>query len=164
MNTSLMIFDFNKESDISNWIVIDDVVMGGRSNGAFTLTSEGFGVFKGVISLENNGGFSLLRYQFERMTTSKYSKISLLVKGDGKRCQFRLKPDSSNKYAYTTTFVTTEVWQIIEIPFSSLKSTFRGRELDLPNFNGDNIDEIGFLFGNKQNESFKLLIASIALN
>lgn len=163
MNTSLIIFDFNKESDISNWVVVDDVVMGGRSNGDFNLNSDGHGVFEGVISLENNGGFSSLRYQLDKVTASKYSKISLLIKGDGKKFQFRLKSDSSNKYAYTTTFQTKKEWQTIEIPFSSLKPTFRGRKMNFPNFNGDSIGEIGFLYGNKQNESFKLLIATIVI-
>jgi hypothetical protein len=31
--SSHIIFDFNKNSSISNWIVVDDVVMGGKSNG-----------------------------------------------------------------------------------------------------------------------------------
>lgn len=164
MNTSLIIFDFNKESDISDWVVVDDVVMGGRSNGTFDLDSNGHGVFEGVVSLENNGGFSSLRYQLERINASKYSKIKLLIKGDGKKYQLRLKSDRSNRYAYTTIFQTTKEWQTLEIPFSSLQPTFRGRAIDLPNYNGDSIGEIGFLFGNKQNESFKLLIASITLN
>ncbi|MDC3220705.1 CIA30 family protein, partial [Flavobacteriales bacterium] len=55
---SNVIFDFNKSSDIENWIIIDDAVMGGKSSGSFKLNSEGHGLFEGVISLENNGGFS----------------------------------------------------------------------------------------------------------
>ena len=38
--------------------------MGGRSDGNFNLNKEGFAVFHGEVSLENNGGFSSLRYQF----------------------------------------------------------------------------------------------------
>ncbi|MFQ3182569.1 MAG: NADH dehydrogenase [ubiquinone] 1 alpha subcomplex assembly factor 1, partial [Polaribacter sp.] len=56
--TSQIIFDFNKSSNIKNWIVIDDVVMGGKSSGSFKLSSDGYGIFMGDISLENNGGFS----------------------------------------------------------------------------------------------------------
>jgi len=64
---SNVIFDFNKNSDIENWIIIDDVVMGGKSSGSFKLNSDGHGVFEGEISLENNGGFSSVHYKFEKL-------------------------------------------------------------------------------------------------
>ena len=41
------VFDFNKNSDISNWYVVDDVVMGGRSYGRLSIDPKGNGVFKG---------------------------------------------------------------------------------------------------------------------
>ena len=50
--SSHIIFDFNKNSSISNWIVVDDVVMGGKSNGNFQLNKDGKGVFYGKISLD----------------------------------------------------------------------------------------------------------------
>ena len=48
-----------------------DVVMGGKSSGSFALSPEGHGVFKGAVSLENNGGFSSLRYNCEKTTVKK---------------------------------------------------------------------------------------------
>jgi len=71
------IFDFNKKADITNWKIVDDAVMGGRSSGKFYLNEEGNGVFEGSISLENNGGFSSLRYRFDAVSTTSYSKIIL---------------------------------------------------------------------------------------
>ena len=56
-----IIFDFNKDSDLRNWFVVDDVVMGGRSSGSFELSPDGHGVFKVNVSLENNGGFCSIR-------------------------------------------------------------------------------------------------------
>jgi NADH dehydrogenase [ubiquinone] 1 alpha subcomplex assembly factor 1 len=44
MNT-ISIYDFSKSSKVSDWILIDDVVMGGRSNGRFSLDEDGTGVF-----------------------------------------------------------------------------------------------------------------------
>jgi hypothetical protein len=38
--------------------------MGGESSSTFQLNSEGHGVFEGNISLDNNGGFSSVRYRF----------------------------------------------------------------------------------------------------
>ena len=59
-----MIFDFNKKSDLQDWIIVDDVVMGGESLSTFKLNEDGCGIFEGNISIQNNGGFSSLRYRF----------------------------------------------------------------------------------------------------
>ena len=130
----IVIFDFKKESDISSWRIIDDVVMGGRSNGQFFLNDEGNAVFKGKISLENNGGFSSVRYRFTPKDLKGYSKISIKLKGDGKSYQFRVKASSYDYYSYITYIKTTEEWQTVEINLSDLYPSFRGRRLKMKNF------------------------------
>ena len=160
---SKLIFDFNKEADIQKWNIVDDVVMGGRSSSQFNIDSNGFGVFEGNISLENNGGFSSVRYQFEKTKVSDDTKIKIRVKGDGKNYQFRVKNKFRNYYSYITTFSTTTEWQYIEIPLKDMYPSFRGRILNQPNFSHDFIEEIVFLIGNKKNENFKLLIDKIEL-
>ncbi len=160
---SQIIFDFNKTSNIKNWIVIDDVVMGGKSSGSFNLNSDGYGVFVGDISLENNGGFSSVRYRFEKILINKSTKISIRIKGDGKKYQFRIKSNSGDYYSYISPFSTTGEWQEIEIPLKDMYPSFRGRKLDQPNFSNDGIEEITFLIGNKNKEKFLLLIDKIEL-
>lgn len=160
---SLLIFDFNPKSDIENWVIVDDDVMGGKSSGSFGLSPDGHGVFKGLISLENNGGFSSLRYNFERIQMENYTKIVLKIKGDGKKYQFRIKSDSGDYYSYVSTFATSGDWQEIEIPLKNMYPSFRGRKLDKPNFSGDYMEEIAFLIGNKKEEEFQLLIDKIEL-
>ncbi len=160
---SMIIIDFNTKSDIQNWVVTDDVVMGGVSSGTFSLNDEGFGVFSGSISLENNGGFSLLRYQFEKIKTKGCSKIIIKLRGDGKQYQFRMKSNSEELHAYIVPFSTSGEWQEIEISIKTMIPTFRGRQLNMPNFSNDYIEEIGFLIGNKKAEKFKLLIEKIEL-
>ncbi len=161
--SSQIIFDFNPDSDLKNWLVVDDVVMGGRSSGSLVLSPEGYGVFKGNVSLENNGGFSSVRHRFERMSVKGFSKIVLKVKGDGKKYQFRLKANSRDYYSYISYFSTNGDWQEIQIPLKDMYPTFRGRKLEQPNFSGEYIEEIAFLIGNKSEEEFQLLIDTIAL-
>ncbi|EDP70742.1 hypothetical protein FBALC1_08283 [Flavobacteriales bacterium ALC-1] len=158
-----MIFDFNKEANIQNWNVVDDAVMGGRSSSQFKLNSDGFGVFNGVVSLENNGGFSSVRYQLKKTEVTKYTKIELRLKGDGKNYQFRVKNNSRNYYSYIITFSTTNEWQDVEIALKDMYPSFRGRILNTPNFSHDFIEQIVFLIGNKKNEDFKLIIDTIEL-
>jgi len=162
--SSQIIFDFNKNSDVRNWIILDDVVMGGESSGTFKLNADGLGVFEGNISLENNGGFSSVRYRFEKTLIIKgYTKIILKIRGDGKKYQFRIKSNSGDYYSYIAPFLTSGEWQEIEIPLKDMYPSFRGRTIDQPNFSNDYIEEITFLIGNKKKEQFKLLIDKIEL-
>jgi len=46
---------------------------------------------------------------------------------------------------------------------NSFLPKFRGRSLELPNFNANTINQIAFLIGNKTNERFSLQIESILL-
>lgn len=163
MTASKTLFDFNKTSDIQGWSIVDDVVMGGRSNGSFGLNSEGHGEFKGHISLENNGGFSSLRYTFKKMTVESNTKAVILLKGDGKTFQFRIKTNSDDYYSYIAEFKTSGSWEEIEIPLKNMYPSFRGQRLDKPNFSDASIEEITFLVGNKKNENFELLLAKIEL-
>ena len=75
----MLLFDFSTESDLNNWQVVDDVVMGGRSDGQFSLNEQGHGVFEGRVSLENNGGFSSVRHRFESKSLSGEQKPANLI-------------------------------------------------------------------------------------
>ena len=59
--TPKIIYDFNKNSDIRDWVVVDDGVMGGVSNGSIRLDKSVNGLYRGYISLDNYGGFSSIR-------------------------------------------------------------------------------------------------------
>ncbi|MGB5821782.1 MAG: CIA30 family protein [Saonia sp.] len=159
----MVIFDFSKSSDLSNWNVVDDVVMGGESSGSFIIDSSGNGVFKGFVSLANNGGFSLVRYRFKSVGTSEYKTFRIRIKGDGKKYQFRVKSKASNHYSYIGYISASVDWQIVEIPFNELYPSFRGRKLRQPNFSGNYMEEIGFLIGNKKAEDFQLEIDKIEI-
>jgi hypothetical protein len=160
---SQLIFDFNLKSNISNWQVVDDVVMGGRSDGNFKINKEGFGEFYGRVSLENNGGFSSLRHRFSSMEVNGFKEVVLRVKGDGKKYQFRVKDKTSNYHSFIASFQTNGEWQTIKITLSEMYPAFRGRNLSIGNFSSESIEEIAFLIGNKMAENFKLEIDKIYL-
>ena len=162
MNT-LMIFDFTKDTGLQNWYVMDDTVMGGVSAGKMGVNAEGHGIFEGYVSLDNNGGFSSIRYNAGKTMLQGYSKFVIALKGDGKAYQFRVKTKSSQYYSYIFDFTTTGNWQTIEIPFSSMYPSFRGRTLNMANFSGEYLEETGFLIGNKKEEDFKLAIDYISV-
>ena len=157
------IFDFKSDSDIQKWFVVNDDVMGGRSTSTFTINKDGHGAFQGRISLQNNGGFSSVRYRFESEEIKNDSKIVIRLIGDGKTYQFRAKPRTTTYFSYIYNFETTGNWQEIEIPLKEMYPSFRGRKLNKSNYSDDKIQEIAFLIGNKKEENFQLLIDKIDL-
>ena len=160
---SLLIFKFNENSNIKKWVVMDDVVMGGKSLGVFKLNTNGHGVFEGNVSLENNGGFSSVQYKFPKIIIKGSTKAVIKLKGDGKIYQFRIKSNSGDNHSYLASFLTSGTWQQIEIPLKDMYPSFRGKKLEQPNFSNDSIEQIAFLIGNKKAESFKFIIDQIEL-
>ena len=146
----LTLFDFNAQSTLENWYVVDDVVMGGRSAGSFSLSPEGHGIFAGEVSLENNGGFSSVRHRFAPTEVQDYTHCYIRLKGDGKRYQFRIKANSKDYFSYIAYFSTNGDWQTVQIPLNEMYPSYRGRKLDIPNFSADYMEEIAFLIANKK--------------
>jgi len=159
----LVIFDFNSESDLSEWAIVDDVVMGGRSDSYLDINKEGQGDFHGVVSLENNGGFASTRYRPSPIPLSGQLYCKLKVKGDGKDYQFRIKEYEDERFSYIYNFETSGDWETIEIPLLEMYPSFRGRRLDKPDYAARQISEVAILISNKRNENFQLLIDSIRL-
>lgn len=163
IQNTMTLYDFNTNSNSNDWIIVDDVVMGGRSDGNFYVDQNGHGVFEGEVSLENNGGFSSVRHNCKTVDASNYSKIRIRVKGDGNRYQLRLKSERGDYYSYAAYFQSSNNWEDIDIPFETMAPVFRGRQLDIPNFRGDTVEEVAILIGNKRAQIFKLKIDSITL-
>jgi hypothetical protein len=160
---SHIIFDFNKNTDVKNWIIVNDTVMGGKSLSYFNLNNYGYGVFEGSTSLENNGGFSSVRYRLDKKNIKGFTIIKIRLRGDGKKYQFRIKANSKDYHAYVATFLTSGEWQDIQIPIKDMYPTFRGKRLEKPNLSNEYIEEVRFLIGNKKAENFKLLVEKIEL-
>jgi hypothetical protein len=158
---SLIIFDSSKKNATNEWRVVDDVVMGGRSDGHVKMSTEGHLVFYGDVSQENNGGFSSMRNGSKHYEVQDYRKVVLRLRGDGKEYQLRIKEDRSSYYTYRYIFSTSGEWETIEIPLDEMVPVYRGRRVDLPNFNHNTIAEVGFLIANKRAESFSLSIDQI---
>ncbi|WP_170293838.1 CIA30 family protein [Kordia antarctica] len=159
----ITLINFTKTSNLSNWYVIDDGVMGGMSQGNFKLNEEGNAVFSGTVKLENNGGFSSIRYEIGNTAISGKTTVLIRLKGDGKKYQFRVKQNENDKHSFITQFETSGDWEIIEIPLNTLYPSYRGRKLAVGNFSANYLEELGFLIGNKKKEAFQLELESVKL-
>ena len=157
------LFDFDTKTKADSWRVVNDGVMGGLSEGYFHINADGHGIFSGIISLENNGGFSSVRHFLQPKKLKHKGRLVLKVKGDGKQYQIRIKDKADHNFSYVASFQTSGEWEEIEILLENMKPTFRGQTLNQPNFSGDFIEEVMFLIANKKSESFELLIDKISV-
>ena len=163
LTNSIIIYDFQKSKTVDDWQVINDGVMGGLSKSEISLTKEGYAEFSGHVSLANNGGFASVRHTTKIEVKPNHTQIVLRLKGDGKTYQFRLKNDINQPESYVKAFNTNGEWQTIKIDLADFSPQFRGRQLNMPNFNFDAIEEVRFLIANKKEQDFELLIDNIRL-
>jgi len=161
--SQMIISDFSQKPNKEQWYVVNDDVMGGVSTASLSLKDEGYLDFSGKVSLENNGGFSSIRYIFDETNVSGKKKAIIKLRGDGKRYKFRVRSDSNERFSYSYEFLTSGEWEEIIIPLDEMYPSFRGRILDLPNYPALLLSEINFLIGNKKEETFQLQIAKISL-
>jgi len=154
--SSLVLFDFTENKDTGNWMVVNDGVMGGLSKGTLTAGENGNAVFKGTISLENNGGFSSVRCNTGKIDVEGFAILELHLKGDGKTYQVRIQENSSDYWSYIYYFQTSGAWETVKIPLSEMYPSFRGRKLNLPNYSGKSMVGLTLLIGNKKAESFNI--------
>ncbi|PON80624.1 Hopanoid-associated sugar epimerase [Parasponia andersonii] len=149
-------FEDNNYKELA-WGALDDVVMGGVSESTFQIDPNGgengvrTGLFKGVVSTANNGGFSSIRTKNFSVPEdlSAYDGLELRIKGDGHRYKFIVRTSSDwDALGYTTAFDTVEgQWQSVRLPFASLRPVFRARTVsDAPPFDPNNVVSFQLMF------------------
>lgn len=159
------LFRFEDRKSGNRWVAINDNVMGGISDGEAAITEDSCLLFKGWLSLENNGGFASIRTLFADFDLSGFTGIRIRVKGDGRLYQFRLRLDSDmDGIAYKREFQTVaNSWMEIDMPFESFQASYRGRVLhDADPLVAADIRQMGFLISDKIEGEFRLLVDQIS--
>jgi hypothetical protein len=149
----------------NQWRIVNDDVMGGISSSKVTVKDDKI-IFRGNVSLENNGGFASLRSQLKNYNFVNFSGIEIKLKGDGKRYSISMKETTYfNGYFYTNSFETKkDEWIVVQIPFNQFKLYYFGKDTNSSKkIPLDNIKEISLLIGDKQEGEFKAEIDYIML-
>ncbi|MBT3737827.1 MAG: CIA30 family protein [Candidatus Marinimicrobia bacterium] len=156
--------DFDSKN-LLNWKIVNDSVMGGRSDATLKLKNNLYGVFNGYLSLQNNGGFSSIRAYYPPDLINVKS-ITIRIKGDGRQYSFRVRGNTSNWASYTHTFNTVKnKWIEKELMIKDFYPLYRGYYLnDMPLLSEMVIKEIGFMLSDKQTGPFELEIDWIRAN
>ncbi|KZV23743.1 hypothetical protein F511_33751 [Dorcoceras hygrometricum] len=163
-------FEDNSSSRDVTWGALDDVVMGGVSESSFLIDPSGSesggptGIFRGVVSTANNGGFTSIRTRNFSVPEdlSAYDGLELRIKGDGRRYKLIVRTSRDwDTIGYTAGFDTVnEQWQSVRLPFSSLRPIFRARTVpDAPPFDPREIISLQACFNNLLCLPFSLMFS-----
>lgn len=154
-----VIFDFDARDSSGEWNSVNDDVMGGVSTGGFRISEQGMLEFKGVVSLENNGGFASVRSGTAKYDLSDFEGLLIRVRGDGHRYACNLRTDFEIMAgSYQQRFETKkEEWSEIALPFHDFIATSFGQVMqDAPKLNPEKIRSFGFTISDEQAGPFKL--------
>jgi hypothetical protein len=156
---SLLLVDFPESAKERPWRVVNDGVMGGRSEGGFRLEERSL-VFSGHTNTDG-GGFSSIRSEPRRVDLDGWDGIRLRVRGDGRTYTFRLttaeKTSGRVRPSYWADFETRkDSWLVVDVPFLRFRPRWRGRWLDGPELDTGLIDGLGLMIYDQQDGPFRL--------
>lgn len=150
----------------ANWVVVNDGVMGGRSAGQVS-ASGGAVVFQGILSLENNGGFSSTWVRGLGAAPSDARGIQVQLRGDGREygLTMRRRDVPIRAGSYRVGIQTTSQETItVDLPLAA----FEARSFGRPMYNAPNlalqpqrITEVGLILADKNPGPFRVEVLSM---
>ena len=159
----ILLTDFTSTSTDFGWYVLNDNVMGGRSEGDFSL-EQGVLHFTGKTNT-NGGGFSSIRTSPMVLDLSGNAGIRLRVQGDGRRYTWRLTTDArwrGRQVSYWADFETQDgTWTTVDIPFDRFIPKFRGYQLDGPALDSGQITGMGLMIYDDQDGPFDVRLGAV---
>lgn len=161
---ALEIANYATEATGPDWYVVNDNVMGGRSEGGFEIGDDAL-EFRGRTNT-NGGGFSSIRTGPLRMDLSAQTGIRLKLRGDGRRYTWRLATDArwrGRTVGYWAEFDTLAgEWQTVDLPFDAFYPQVFGYRLDGPPLDLERITGMGLMIYDKLDGDFELSLARVA--
>lgn len=145
----------------ANWQAVNDGVMGGVSDGRFTITGENTLEFFGTLSLENNGGFASVRTKPTDFDIKAGDSLVVRVKGDGREYVLTIYTKSRRMaFSYRAPLPTTkDEWREVEIPLADFIPTAFGRRVQgMGPVDPDQINGLGFMLNDKQPGKFQMQV------
>lgn len=147
-----------------NWQVVNDTVMGGRSQSQVKYTNNSV-VFTGTVSLENNGGFASFRSPYGQWDLTSYTTLTIRYRSKGFDMAWTMK---DQRPYYMPSFKgklpnTQGAWSTVTFDLRALDAYRLGKPLgyQLSNKELKNIIRMGFISNEKRAGDFELEIDNL---
>ena len=152
---TMTLFDFDG-ADPADWRVVNDGVMGGRSEG-FAEVEGGTMAFTGTL-VTRGGGFTSVRV-VHGADLSAYDGVELRVRGGGRTFEMEVNDATRNRrreVSRRAPFETTDEWQTVRIPFASLDASAFGEPVDVPPLDRADVRSFGLFIADGIDGPFRL--------
>ena len=153
--------DFAGPDAAQKWQAVNDGVMGGVSDGRFTVTDEQTLEFSGTLSLENNGGFASVRTTPTDLDIEAGDTLVVRVKGDGREYVLNLYTKSRRMaFSYRAPLPTTkDEWTEVRVPLEDFIPTAFGRRVQgMGPVAPEQINGLGFMLSDKKPGKFRMQV------
>ena len=163
MNSQILdVINPKKNIGIKNWNIVNDDVMGGISTSTMSLNKEKNLLFKGNLSLENNGGFASSRLSLEKNILNGVKFFKIKFKGDGNTYKLRFR-QNNRRASYSHDFKSSkDEWIEVDLRVEDFKATWRGYSYsDYPSLEPKEVISMGLQISDKQEGDFILEIEYI---
>lgn len=152
----------SKNIGTKNWSIVNDDVMGGISKSNVSINDSKNLIFKGYLSLENNGGFASSRIDVRKKNLNGVRFFEIKFMGDGNNYKLRFRQQNM-RVSYSCDFKSKKnEWIIVKLPVEKFKATWRGYTYpDYPALNLDKINSLSLHISDKQEGKFNLEIEYI---
>jgi uncharacterized surface protein with fasciclin (FAS1) repeats len=156
----VVVASFDGPDSVKNWVSVNDGVMGGISDGSFAITSSKALLFKGKLSLANNGGFASIRTNPSKLNLKGASDLIVKARGDGRTYWAEVRtPRQFGAISYRAYLKTVKgTFQETRISFSDFKLQAFGRTIPGRPVDPSEVVSIGFTLADKQAGPFSLEI------
>ncbi|MGB3545280.1 CIA30 family protein [Rubrivirga sp.] len=151
----MTLFDFDG-SDDAGWFVVNDGVMGGRSQGVLEVDGGTLG-FTGEL-VTRGGGFTSVRVE-KQADLSAFDGVEIRVRGGGRTFEVEVNDRTRNRrreVSRRAAFPTTDEWRTIRVPFSDLEPTAFGEPVRVDPLDRSDVRSFGFFIVDGQDGPFRL--------
>ena len=154
------ITDFDDPDANNRWLIRNDNVMGGRSDGGFSF-GDGVMTFRGDINTDG-GGFASVRLAVDHGSLDGVGSFVLRVKPDDRGPYRLLAVDADSRVLYRYDLpLEGGGWQEVTVPVVDMIPTVRGDPIDrgrVGDLDPADILEIGFILNDTGDGPFALKI------
>lgn len=150
----------------AQWSTVNDTVMGGRSSASLSWNEGDELVWKGDLSLANNGGFVSIRSEATWADWSMHDGVEVVLEGAGREIQVSVQRRDGfiRSGGYRAMVPTKDTGDTrVLIPFSAFVPKRFGREIRADDLESDakSLGQWGLLIADKREGAFRVTLKSI---
>lgn len=153
--------DFD-DADSGEWTVVNDGVMGGRSNGTLEIADSVLRFTGRVVTA--GGGFTSIRLPLDGTELAATSRLELRIRADQRTYGLTMEDDAQvgrRSVSHRADFPSAppaddDGWSTISIPYADLRPSVFGQPVDAPPFDPDRAREFGIIIADGVDGDFTL--------